>query len=211
MFSIDGNIGSGKSKLLQQFKSTRKEIRGRPLIFVPEPVHLWESIVDGSGVNMIQLFYNDQSKYSFAFQVMAFVSRLGMLEDARRDFPDAILISERCPQTDCVFARMLRDAGTMSAVEYTIYCNLFDRFHKVAPTGIVYVSCDPEIAHARCSARNRLGEESIPLSYLHACHTQHETWMRSTPIPVLHLDNSSGLEFLDAQVTKIVNFIEFIL
>ena len=66
---IEGNIGSGKSTLVSNLK---KHYEGRSdILFLQEPVHLWENIKDEDGNNMIEKFYSNQEKYSFAFQIMA--------------------------------------------------------------------------------------------------------------------------------------------
>ena len=80
IFSIEGNIGSGKSTLMENLKKTYKN--NSQVIFLKEPVDEWENIKDSNGVTILQKFYADQEKYSFAFQMMAYVSRLNVLRDA---------------------------------------------------------------------------------------------------------------------------------
>jgi len=46
------------------------------IIFLEEPVKEWENIKDDDGMNKLTKFYEDQKKYSFAFQMMAYISRL---------------------------------------------------------------------------------------------------------------------------------------
>lgn len=93
IISIEGNIGSGKSTLLGNVK---KALAGNPnIVFLKEPVDDWEKIRDKEGSTMLQKFYADQEKYSFSFQMMAYVSRLALLRDTIRENPNAIIISER--------------------------------------------------------------------------------------------------------------------
>jgi deoxyadenosine/deoxycytidine kinase len=77
--SIEGNIGSGKSTLLENLKKHYKD--KSYVIFLKEPVDDWEKIKDNQGNTMLQKFYGDQEKYSFAFQMMAYISRLKILRD----------------------------------------------------------------------------------------------------------------------------------
>lgn len=93
IISIEGNIGSGKSTLLANIKSTLKGVEG--VVFLKEPVDEWESIKDKEGRTMLQKFYADQDRYSFSFQMMAYISRLALLRDCIRENPNAIIISER--------------------------------------------------------------------------------------------------------------------
>ena len=75
--SIEGNIGSGKTTLLKKLKE--KYVNNPNIIFLKEPVDEWEQIKDKDGQTMLQKFYADQQKYSFAFQMMAYISRLKIL------------------------------------------------------------------------------------------------------------------------------------
>lgn len=71
--SIEGNIGSGKTTLLAHVKESLKNHHN--IIFLKEPVDEWASIKDADNNTMLQKFYADQHKYSFSFQMMAFISR----------------------------------------------------------------------------------------------------------------------------------------
>ena len=82
LFSIEGNIGSGKSTLIRALKKEFKTISDMQVIFVDEPVAQWETIQSEDGKNMIELFYGNTARYSFAFQMMAYISRLALLQEA---------------------------------------------------------------------------------------------------------------------------------
>ena len=77
--SIEGNIGSGKSTLLENLRNYYKN--NKNVIFLREPVEEWDKIKDNEGNTMLKKFYADQEKYSFAFQMMAYISRLKILRD----------------------------------------------------------------------------------------------------------------------------------
>ena len=49
IFSIEGNIGSGKSTLVKILKEQLFTANGKKIIFLQEPVDEWESIKDESG------------------------------------------------------------------------------------------------------------------------------------------------------------------
>jgi deoxyadenosine/deoxycytidine kinase len=203
--SIEGNIGSGKSTLLAHLKARGGELGGRRVVFVPEPVHLWEEIRSAAGANMIELFYADQPKYSFAFQVMAFVSRYKLLEAAVLENPNAIIIAERGLDADRIFATMLYSSGKMLREEYVIYMQLFDCFNRMPARGVIYLRCTPETAKARCIKRNRPGE-IIPLDYLQQCHEHHEAWISVTHALILDADND--MDAMEGHVHQIEAFLE---
>ena len=182
ILSIEGNIGGGKSTILEALKKYYEN--NYTVLFVDEPVKAWEKIIDSDGNTMLKKFYADQKKYAFPFQMMAYVSRLKMLRDIIKTVslePDKyfIIITERSLFTDkYVFAKMLYDQGQIEDVCYQIYLTWFDEFAKDFPIACtVYVKTDPQICYNRIHLRAREGEEIIPLSYLKECHNYHEEFL----------------------------------
>jgi deoxyadenosine/deoxycytidine kinase len=182
IFSIEGNIGSGKSTLLSNLRSNfenkpKNDNEPIKIIFVKEPVDEWETIQDANGITMLEKFYSDQEKYSFPFQMMAYISRLALLKEAikNNDDPNTIIITERCLYTDkYVFAKMLYDSKKIEDVCYQIYNKWFDAFtHEIPIEGVIYVKTNPDICNKRITIRSRNGESSIPLNYLENCHLYH--------------------------------------
>ena len=175
--SIDGNIGSGKSTLLENLRKYYKD--NQNVVFLKEPVDEWEKITDQNGVTILEKFYSDQEKYSFPFQMMAYVSRLKVLRDALKNINTSkktFIISERSLCTDkMVFAKMLYDSGKIEYVNYQIYLNWFDTFSEEFPVNkVVYVKTSPEKCHSRIIKRSRDGESNIPLEYLIDCNNYHD-------------------------------------
>lgn len=177
--SIEGNIGSGKSTFLENLKKHYKN--HEHIVFLREPVDEWEKIKDINGNTMLQKFYADQKTYSFAFQMMAYISRLAILRDTikKNEGKKIIIITERSLYTDkYVFAKMLYDQGKIEEVTYQIYLNWFDEFAKDFPiSNVIYVNAEPQKCYERIHKRARPGEEIIPLSYLNDCHRYHEEFL----------------------------------
>ena len=175
---MEGNIGSGKSTLIRALKKEYTEIAGLPVVFVDEPVTQWESIKSADGKNMIELFYGNPARYSFAFQMMAYISRLTMLQEAISKHPKAIIITERCLLTDYhIFAKLLYENKSMLQEEYEIYQRWFHSFQDIRVDGIIYVRTDASVAFERCTLRSRPGE-TIDEAYLKQCHEKHEEWIQ---------------------------------
>jgi deoxyadenosine/deoxycytidine kinase len=177
IISIEGNIGSGKSTLVAALQEKFSEAKN--ICFLQEPVDIWNTIKDKDGTTMLAKFYKDTQKYSFAFQMMAYISRLSLLKQALAKNYNIIVV-ERSMYTDkMVFAKMLYDDGNMEDVEYQIYNKWFDEFIKeLPPIDIIYVKTTPEIAKGRVEKRAREGE-CIPQEYLQACHRYHENWINA--------------------------------
>jgi len=136
-----GNIGSGKTTLLSHVRDIlQSKNLNQKIIFLKEPVDVWETIKDDDGKTMLEKFYADQEKYSFAFQMMvsslsfnsfthtlthfitqAYISRLQLLRDSIKANPGAIIITERSLYTDkMVFAKMLFEQGKIESVQVFI-------------------------------------------------------------------------------------------
>lgn len=201
--SIEGNIGSGKSTLLANLKT---QFGNNPnVIFLKEPVDEWGKIRDENGVTILEKFYEDQEKYSFSFQMMAYISRLQLLrstikeikhnvEKAQWENVDCkcslpinlkyVLITERSLFTDkMVFAKMLYDSNKIEHINYQIYLNWFNTFADEYPIHkIIYVKADPETCYKRVAKRHRQGEDNIPLDYLINCDKYHNNMLDKTLI-----------------------------
>jgi deoxyadenosine/deoxycytidine kinase len=199
IISIEGNIGSGKSTLLANLKKHFN--KNSRVIFLREPVDEWSKIKDENGVTILEKFYADQNKYSFSFQMMAYISRLKLLKDAvnecraetfkvlrEKDHTQPFnhdetivyyIITERSLFTDkMVFAKMLYDSGKIESVNYQIYLNWFNTFaDDFKVNKIIYVNANPCICHERIGKRHRDGEDKIPLEYLKNCHNYHENML----------------------------------
>ena len=200
--SIEGNIGSGKSTLLENLKKHFKN--DAKIIFLKEPVDEWSKIKDENGTTILEKFYDNQEKYSFPFQMMAYISRLKLLKETIQQLtktinkitqqiivnyendeenylepPKYVIITERSLFTDkMVFAKMLYDTGKIEAVNYQIYLNWFNTFADEFPINkIVYVRADPETCHQRIATRRRDGEDNIPINYLKSCSEYHDNML----------------------------------
>ena len=191
------------------------------MIFLKEPVDEWANIKDTNGVTILEKFYADQEKYSFAFQMMAYVSRLNVLRQAlqkidKNSDKKYTIITERSLSTDrYVFAKMLFETSKMEDVCYQIYLNWFDCFSQdFNIKKIVYVKVSPEICHTRILKRDREGEDCIPLEYLDTCHEYHEEMLQNmnmNQIEKLVLDGNvdihENVNQMEDWLYKIDNFI----
>ena len=210
IFSIEGNIGSGKSTLVKILSEKLHHVAHIPVIYVQEPVSEWDNIKDRNGKTILEKFYADQHKYAFSFQMMAYISRLALLKRVIKENPNAILITERSVFTDKeVFAKMLYDEGKIEEVNYQIYLQWFNEFIEDIPiTGLIYMNTTPEKSEERVNIRARSGE-NIPLEYLKRCHEYHTKWINNFKKPVSLFDGN--IDFIDSleinSLNKISSFI----
>jgi len=201
IISIEGNIGSGKSTLLSYLK--KKYENNIYIIFLNEPVDEWDTIKDKNNITMLRKFYENQERYSFAFQMMAYISRLTLLKEAIEKYPNSIIITERCLNTDrYVFAKMLYDSGKLEDVEYQIYLKWFDHFSKLQQIQkVIYLKTDPEISFYRVNKRSRDGESTISLEYLQNCHNYHENMINNINDQKIIIDGNKDTD-LDINIVN---------
>lgn len=181
IISIEGNIGTGKSRFIKELEeqyntgSIRVDLS---VHFLQEPVDLWESVKNKDGKTILECYYHNKEKYAFSFQMMAYLSRINLLMDALKHGYD-IIVTERCVHTDKhIFAKMLYDMEHIEEVEYKIYNMWFEHFlPDIPPVEIVYMVNQPSISHSRVLQRNRSGEADISIDYLEQCHHYHEQWL----------------------------------
>lgn len=193
--SFEGNIGAGKTTLLNKLE---KENTDPYIVFLREPVDEWEKIsIDG--VSMISKFYADPEKYSFAFQIMAFTTRLKLLKEIIKNKPNVkLIICERSLEADNeIFARMLYHDGLMDQHMYLIYKNHFnnsiEKEYKLS--GMIYIKTLPVECFNRIVKRARKGEDKITLTYLEKCDKYHLDWIGRFKEPVLHKSSNDTLHF----------------
>ena len=195
IFSIEGNIGSGKSTLVDILKNYSPSIKLAhfEIVYLEEPVDEWHKIKNENGVGILEKFYGNPKKWAFSFQMMAYISRIAILK---------IIISERSVYTDKnVFAKMLYDEKNISEIDYQIYQTWFDEFVKdLRISGLIYVNTSPEKCLERVNKRNRQGE-TIPIEYLTKCGNYHNKWIETHP-NVLTLNGN--IDFNEKQTSTIL-------
>jgi deoxyadenosine/deoxycytidine kinase len=199
IISIEGNIGTGKSTIIENLKRHMEKDSDSGIVFLKEPVDIWESIRDSeSGETILQKFYADPQKYAFSFQVMAYASRLSMIRAQLNAEPrPQVVICERSLEADYnIFAKMLHDEGSIDDVNYQVYKLFYEEFsYNYALDAVIYLDSDAEVCHRRISKRARDGESGIPLDYLAKCKAYHDKWLSEVTIDKLHLNTNADATY----------------
>ena len=218
LISLEGNIGAGKSTLIEHLENVLQKEAG--WIFLKEPVHIWDTIVDENGKTVLANFYEDPKKYAFAFQVMAFTTRYQELKRIVRENPNCKgIICERSLEADKhIFAKMLHKDGLMDQLMYNIYDRYFQEYEgNFKLDGIIHIDAFPETCFERVKQRSRNGESTITLEYLQTCDEFHIERFKHTKTPVLQVNvnekvdvsnynNQTSLKWLQEVLTFIQNF-----
>lgn len=224
LVSVEGNIGSGKSVVMDALKQRFKH--NPRVLFLEEPVNEWAQICDEHGTDILTKFYNDKEAYAFEFQMVAFISRVESFKRALaltklEPTHHFVLITERTIYTDClVFAQMLRDLNKMTYMQHCIYLKWFKACSEDMPLHkIVYIKTTPTICEQRIHTRLRPGESAIELPYLTQCESYHthlmdtiHTLLNDTHPEKLVLNGdtdmkSDDVNIIETHVSHIVDFI----
>lgn len=219
LISIEGDIGAGKSTIIQQLKITNPMWN-----FIDEPVGTWTSLKTDEGENLLELFYKDQKRYSYTFQNCALLSRAINIQNTieiwqkkcliNPEFVEHnVFITERCLETDIhVFAKMLHDDGMMNKIEWDLYQMWYTYVKGLStpPTGIIYVATPPEICAERIMTRGRKGEENIPLEYLKNLDKYQIEWLYNSNknLPVMKYINYGKTQTYTTSIESFVKCLE---
>jgi deoxyadenosine/deoxycytidine kinase len=206
--SIEGNIGAGKSTLLSHLKEylkyTNFEKAEEKIVFLTEPIDIWQNVTDPhSGKNMIELFYENPTKWSFAFQVMVLATQQRIIEQTLATYPNCkIIVSERSVEAGRnIFTQMLIDSNVINSVEQQIYGVLFDNY-KFPLHISIFIDIPPEECLKRILTREREGESNIDMNYLNMCDYYYRKWliekkeMYSSPEKVFIVENNDLISVL---------------
>jgi deoxyadenosine/deoxycytidine kinase len=195
-WSIEGNIGAGKSTLGHALKAKYPKVYN----LIPEPVQVWMD------TGMLQSYYNDKKRWAYTFQNFALVTRL--ISWRKNKKLGMINLNDRSVFGDKeVFAKMLMHDGFMEPLEMAVY----QEYHNLiteedVPTLFIYLRTPVQTCAERIHERNRKAEDAIPLEYLQKVHDLHEQWIATLPKDrVLILDGTKSTDELVEEVHALFN------
>jgi deoxyadenosine/deoxycytidine kinase len=157
IYTVDGNIGAGKSSVLEYI---HKHYR------IPidlEPVEKWQPYLE-------DMYY--RGKGAFEFQVRVWLDRC-WIQSYTHTTP---MLMERSPlfQRD-VFVPVNLEKGRVTQREYESILEMYNRSMATwTPQAYIYIRSDPLKCAERVKQRGRNSEEGIPDIYLQRLHALHE-------------------------------------
>lgn len=192
IISIMGNIGCGKSTVI---KRLQRENKIDEINYFEEPLDKWG--------DWLELFYSNQEKYAFSFQMKVLKDFLFSKEYSKKP-----IVCERSPyESKVIFAKALLDDGKMNEKEY----ELLNDYHEIIawkPDVIIYLNVSPKVCNERINVRNRKCENGIPFEYLETLHNNYEQAIKDSPKKgyIVHtVDASKADSVVYEEVLKIIN------
>ena len=162
--AIAGNIGVGKTELTNRLS----EELGWAAYY--EPV-IQNPYLDA--------FYENMTRWSFHLQIYFLSERFkAQVEIGKSPIP---FIQDRTIYEDAeIFARTLREQGSMTDVDHQNYTALFKILAGFLrrPDLILYLKASPPVLMERIQKRGRPSEQKISIDYLARLGRAYDDWMR---------------------------------
>lgn len=193
LIAIEGNIGSGKTTLVQNLIQLQREGKLSRLNFTiwNEPVDKWrnyEDEVTGEKVNWLKRFYEDPYQNLLPFQS---IIKRTFEELHQKPVPSFVKVMERHMGS----AKPFLDVAYSEGFANREYIRMFrkgltdDLMWLRQPHMIIYIKTTPEVAFERLTARSqvvRAEESRVTLDYLRLVDQAHDHWLinevMNTPI-----------------------------
>jgi deoxyadenosine/deoxycytidine kinase len=218
IISIEGNIGVGKTSLLQKME-TLCTSKNYNIDCLYEPVKEWENVCDPvSKDSVLTQFYKEPAKYAFPFQIMAYSTQVQqLLQAVTKPILPKIVVTERSLESNHeVFTKMLYNDSMITDTSYQIYkmnANThklsYNRTPNLNTNAYIYLKSSPHVCMERIEKRQRKGECEITMDYLEKCHFYHENWLNAiSPNRCYTIDMDDPNTITDLELSKIFKFME---
>ena len=207
IFSIEGNIGAGKSTIIKYLQKLYDNI-----LLVEEPVKDWQNI---DGENLLKKKNIDMKRWGYSFEGYVLLTKMNELIKAA-DSDKKIILIERSMLTDKAFFDVNVMNGLSNKMEEAMFNKLYD-FLKInlypKLTGIIYVKTPVDACLERIKTRGRAEEKSLDKIYLEQLNETFNNVIDESGIPTLYIDGMYDLkndiesvgEKLQKFVSKLVN------
>jgi deoxyadenosine/deoxycytidine kinase len=157
IITIDGNIGSCKTSLLNFFHKTFK------IAIDLEPVESWHEYLN----NM----YTNEKDNTYNFQIKVWMDRCWIQEKS-----NVLVLMERSPYfIQNVFIEKAYEDQTIDKDQYEILQSLHKKTNNLwRPDLYIYLCSEPEMCMQRIVRRGRQSEKNIKLEYIQRIHDMHQ-------------------------------------
>lgn len=145
---LEGNIGVGKSSLLNYLKSNLEQVEA-----APEPVSTWTSC---NGTNILGLFNTDMEKYGLTFQSVV-IGSLFERDAEYKNSANPVVFERSIDSSKNVFAKVLEKQGFLDWDGENILKYYYDVYQKFLspPDLVIYLKVSPGTVYERIKQRGR--------------------------------------------------------
>ncbi|QIH04850.1 thymidine kinase [Dasineura jujubifolia toursvirus 2a] len=169
-FTIEGNIGAGKSTLIKCLEKN--------FICFQEPVDQW---------TLLGEFYKNQKQFAFPFQMQVLISQFNQFK-SMETIENKYIFIERSPWISKeVFIKLLNEKGCWNESNEHCYNSLYKNMDKHIDT-MFFLDISPEQCFERVRQRNRFEEMDLQLDYLISLDNTYKRVLNNLPFKVVYLD-----------------------
>ena len=188
IYSIEGNIGAGKTTILKIIGKTFKDVS-----FVEEPISKWQNL---GGENLLEKFYKNPERWCYSFEFYSMLTKVeALIKGANCD--KSIIIIERSLLSNKIFIDISKKMNKLNEMEYGMLINTWNFYmQNIYPQikGIIYLKTPVDVCVQRIILRNRNEENSVDKNYLSLLHDKFEEFSNYSTIPTLVLDGNYDLK-----------------
>jgi len=214
MFIIEGNIGTGKTTMLEAIKKYIPQLSVQI-----ESVASWQ--VKSNGASILQQFYDQPERWAYTMEISSLTTRIPE-HYALQEKKELVHVIERSIYSGFhCFAYNDYKSKFLQKIEWEIFKQWFDFAIRgcETPQGFIYLQAEPAVSFERAKARARSEEATISLDYITQIHERHEDFLihkrnihnsiKDCPVLVLDCNQDFTLDsaVLEINIQKIKQFI----
>ncbi|MGK2924797.1 MAG: deoxynucleoside kinase [Lysobacterales bacterium] len=186
--AIAGNIGAGKSSLLDFLTSTYDVSP----FYEPNDANPY-----------LQDFYRDMRRWAFPSQLFFLSNKFRIHQEADRT--SGVVIQDRTIFEDAeIFATALHQMRMIDRRDWETYQAFYQAILRAIqpPDLMIYLRCSMRTLRKRIRLRGRAMEQNIPLSYLRRLNRLYERWVANYDLGEVLILDSDQLDFVSDLVDR---------
>lgn len=186
--AIAGNIGAGKSSLLDFLTSTYDVLP----FYEPNAANPY-----------LPDFYRDMRRWAFPSQLFFLASKFRIHQQADR--ASGVVVQDRTIFEDAeIFATALHQMRKIDQRDWSTYWTFYQTILEAIrpPDLMIYLRCSMRTLRRRIRLRGRAMEQSIPLSYLKRLERLYEAWIADYQLGEVLVLDSDRLDFVSDLVDR---------
>jgi deoxyadenosine/deoxycytidine kinase len=160
---VSGNIGAGKTTITKRLGERMGWETG------------FESVSDNP---YLADFYQDMAKWGFHLQMFFLGNRADQHKEANES-PKSVILDRSIYEDFHIFARALRQLGSMNERDYHSYQALYNKIVESLPVPdlLIHLEAPIDVLRERISMRGREIEEGISKEYLGLLDSFYQEWL----------------------------------
>lgn len=186
--AIAGNIGAGKSSLLDFLTST---------------YHVAPFYEPNDDNPYLEDFYRDMKRWAFSSQMFFLSNKFRIHQEADRT--PGVVIQDRTIFEDAeIFATALHQMRKIDARDWATYRDFYQSILQAIqpPDLLIYLRCPVRTIRRRIRLRGREMEQDIPLSYLKRLERLYEDWIARYDLGEKLILDSDRLDFVSDLIDR---------